>query len=188
METPPSSGPIDSDWNPAWDVSLRRSPQRDLVRIIDQWWHQVHDQAAGRLPRREDFRPEAFPAALPNIWLIDIREEGGEIAYFIRLWGTGCTRTAGIDCTGRRVGTTPPQRLDPEIARKWPTLYRQVMLDRKPLRFTSRLEDQHKNHIRVEVGLYPLADESGAVSMIMCIFDLERPSYDVTDRPSSPDG
>ncbi len=158
-------------WESTIGVDRRDTPSLPLNKLLDGWWQRTM-LSRGALPTRADFLPEAFPKMLPNLWLIDIDVSGADVEYQIRLWGTGCTRAIGIDCTGMKLNENNVELAD-AVLQKWFAIYEGVRRNQQPIHIATSPHDHNKDFIRVANSLYPLGDEAGAVAKIIGVFDYE---------------
>ncbi|WP_420348029.1 PAS domain-containing protein [Pelagibius sp.] len=67
---------------PSWRKSAEKAKSylasAEAITLLEAW---ISLGTSERPPRREDLRPERFPALLPDLWLMDFDAETGQLRY-----------------------------------------------------------------------------------------------------------
>ncbi len=75
------------------------------IRELFDYWQKIHPEAG--LPGRQHFDPLDIPQLLPNIWMIDVKQE--PLRFRFRLVGTEIVKFTGRDSTGLCLGEVYPE-------------------------------------------------------------------------------
>ena len=146
---------IRADISPPEEADL---PQ-DLLEVMDYWNDLRGDRT---IPSLENFKLlELNPRVLPDTILMDVISEPLDFIY--RFWGTGNTKTIGIDCTGKSV------RENHLFGEKVFQEYKQVADTKKPIAIHSLIEKpdgRRSEYWRIRV---PFAGKDGSVVCILSV-------------------
>lgn len=146
----------------ATSVASLNSPS--LIRL-DEYWHQ---QRADRdMPRRADIDPISLKPILPKILLARIEYTPVRVLYTVV--GTQCVATAGFDYTGYYLDELD---MSSEIDTHWPSLYQRILDERRPIFGTCHTALSNGQARPYVAGLYPLSDETGQISHMLCLEDM----------------
>jgi len=129
-----------------------------LRRLLTLW---EEGCARDGLPTRDDFPAEKLMTLGGRVVLIDVEPDPFRLRY--RLIGTEVTRVLGRDSTGRYFD----EIYAPEFYRHQADHFSRVVRDRVALRTHGNMAHSHKPYVAVEAIDLPLADGSGAVTMIL---------------------
>lgn len=104
------------------DVSILDAPRHPGVAMLSGYWD---GKRAGRpMPDRGDIVPSEIVRLLPNIFICEALEGGGDFRF--RIFGTALVDLLGIEMTGRtmtELGAEPSIILNVEAARhRWRSL------------------------------------------------------------------
>ena len=123
------------------------------------YWARLRE--GGRLPGRDDIRPDDFKRLLPTISLIDVQRE--PMDFRLRLAGTGLYGVYGREITGRRLGEV----YNPAAADYWRGELSKVVEDRRPAVGVHSLAWRGAAHISILWLRLPLASNGRDVDMIL---------------------
>ncbi|NNG04180.1 MAG: PAS domain-containing protein [Inquilinus sp.] len=113
------------------------------------------------IPARRDIDPTDFPRLLPNLFLIDVRQEPFALTY--RLVGTNLVAHFGFDATGKDVGGS---FAGPDWSVVEPD-YRAAVFERRPsVHRDDFATANHRRHRYVRL-LLPLAGDGHTVDMLL---------------------
>ena len=129
-----------------------------LHLAIYRYWDRLRD---GRdVPARAALRPEHLRTLLPHLSLIERDGDG----YRYRLCGTAVVEAMGRDLTGTSVGShVTPAAYAAQIC----AVYDRVVAGRVPLFTTGEYQNATRVVHAVTRLLLPMADDAGAVTMIL---------------------
>jgi len=115
----------------------------------------------GKLPGRDDIRPDDFKRLLPTISLIDV--DGEPLDFRLRLAGTGLYGVYGREITGRRLGDV----YNAGAADYWRRELVKVVEERRPAVGVHSLAWRGASHISILWLRLPLASNGKDVDMIL---------------------
>jgi hypothetical protein len=144
-------------WPSRCDVDLAFESQK-LAGLLAIWRLQ-----AGRdpLPRREKLSARILKPYLGSLALFQ-QIQGNPKRYCIRLMGTLLTQTIG-EMQGKYVDEMVP----PDLLPRWHAAFDLILAECRPLRFTSRVDFMHLDHLHAEVLLAPLLDGRYEPSLVL---------------------
>ena len=116
---------------------------------------------SGRLPGRDDIRPDDFKRLLPTISLIDVRRD--PLEFRLRLAGTGLYGVYGREITGR----TLAEVYNANAADYWRRELTKVVEERRPSVGVHSLAWRGAGHISILWLRLPLASNGADVDMIL---------------------
>lgn len=116
---------------------------------------------SGRLPGRDDIRPDDFKRLLPTVSLIDVRNE--PLDFRLRLAGTGLYGVYGREITGRTLGEV----YNTGAADYWRRELTKIVEDRRPAVGVHSLAWRGASHISILWLRLPLATNGRDVDMIL---------------------
>ncbi|MEQ9640094.1 MAG: PAS domain-containing protein [Alphaproteobacteria bacterium] len=126
-----------------------------LGRLLAAWTHMSQD---GQPPAYDELRPEALRFILPDVCLIDVRDDG---SFGFRLVGTGIVDRLRNDPTGE-----PLNVLGPQTAAATAELFAATVSKATPMAATGRLEIGGRDRL-LDALCLPLADEDGSISVLL---------------------
>jgi hypothetical protein len=133
-----------------------------LGREFLAYWH-GKCPAGGGYPTRADIVPEEMVRLLPYVFMVDVvPDRGGGLDFRFRLVGTAIMEIEG-EHTGKLLSSMFPDR--EAYAVLW-RQYDEAAAGKIGVR-RETLSWQGRDHVRYEVILAPLQDESGRVSMLI---------------------
>lgn len=130
-----------------------------------------------RIPARADIKPMEIPKLLPNVILLDVREEPRDFCY--RLIGTGVVHHLAEDITGQWMSKIEHQRPPSRI---WESCEK-VVETRCPYLSSVPYVGPHAEFLYGEDIILPLADESGDVEKLLVFVAYIKKSYGPDDDP-----
>ena len=113
------------------------------------------------MPARGDIDPLDIPALMPQIFIVDVRDDGRDLTY--RLFGTGLVMLFGREITGLHVG----EGLAAHAAEEARSRYRGIVRERLPFFHQARLHEPHNDFTEVERVILPLAPNDVRVDMLI---------------------
>ena len=116
---------------------------------------------SGRLPGRDDIRPDDFKRLLPTVSLIDVARE--PVDFRLRLAGTGLYGVYGREITGRTLGEV----YNTGAADYWRRELTKIVEDRRPAVGVHSLAWRGASHISILWLRLPLATNGRDVDMIL---------------------
>ena len=116
---------------------------------------------SGRLPGRDDIRPDDFKRLLPTVSLIDVAREPVDVR--LRLAGTGLYGVYGREITGRTLGEV----YNTGAADYWRRELTKIVEDRRPAVGVHSLAWRGASHISILWLRLPLATNGRDVDMIL---------------------
>lgn len=116
---------------------------------------------SGRLPGRDDIRPDDFKRLLPTVSLIDVRRE--PLDFRLRLAGTGLYGVYGREITGRTLGEV----YNTGAADYWRRELTKIVEDRRPSVGVHSLAWRGVSHSSILWLRLPLATNGRDVDMIL---------------------
>lgn len=116
---------------------------------------------SGRLPGRDDIRPDDFKRLLPTVSLIDVQRE--PLDFRLRLAGTGLYGVYGREITGRSLGEV----YNTGAADYWRRELTKIVEDRRPAVGVHSLAWRGASHISILWLRLPLATNGRDVDMIL---------------------
>jgi hypothetical protein len=141
--------------------------QSALVRAGLAYW--TDKKAAWPLPARGDFDPLIeVPALVPNMMLKDVRLEPLDFRY--RLIGSRVRYHLRQDLTGQWMTAIPGQSPGNPL---W-THHEQAVVTRAPVFLHPAYVGPHKEFLRIESVILPLATDHETVDMLMIFVDFMR--------------
>lgn len=101
---------------PSWRKSAQKAKNylasAEAITLLDAW---TALGTAERPPRREDLKPEQFPALLPDLWLMEFEAETGQLRY--RLEGEHIRARYDRSLIGRTLEDTIAEEALPRVRR-----------------------------------------------------------------------
>lgn len=123
--------------------------------------------AARALPARADLDPVDMRGFVANVALVESLaggDDSGRPIFRIRLAGTAVEDVFG-HLTGKALGELPEY-----FAARWRDLFQAGVDARVPLRATTRVTLERREHLTAEALLAPLSDDRTSVSMLfVCV-------------------
>jgi hypothetical protein len=119
----------------------------------------------GLIPSRADLVPKHMRKFMAHVGLIEIRAEGDEVDYFIRLAGSEWETIFGA-MSGRILH----EFLPPDIEARWRAAFDPVRRQAKPVRVTTQIAFASKRWLDCEMFIAPLGDHRQSVSMLLMCF------------------
>lgn len=166
--------PIDLAWSLDRRAQLEKWPFRcddgraferhELNELRDIWCSLANGRAA---PSRGDFDARTLKPFLRNITILErVRIDPTTWRYRVRLAGSTIAEIVG-DHTGKFL----EEYLPAEVIPRWTAAYDAGIASPRPLRLVAEFILPRMNYLCGEALLAPLADQGGAVSMIIgCIY------------------
>ena len=131
------------------------------IQALYAYWDR---KRAGRsMPARADIQPVEIAGLMPQIYIVDAAQDGGELTY--RLFGTALVALFGREMTGRPMA----EGLPPEAAEEARARYRTVIRERRPLYHRAQLHEPRNNYTEVERLILPLSPNDIRVDMLIGI-------------------
>ncbi|MEO3430817.1 PAS domain-containing protein [Pelagibius sp. CAU 1746] len=140
------------------------------IRELFDYWLAIHPEAG--LPGRQHLDPMDIPRLLPNIWMLDVKQD--PLCFRFRLVGTEIVRFTGRDATGLCLAEVYPDykateayRVHCACARSGEPAYRR----------SGVLSNPGRRHIEAERLYLPLAENGERVDilLIMTLYTGEPP-------------
>jgi hypothetical protein len=129
------------------------------IRALYAYWDR---KRAGRsMPARADFDPIDIPTLMPQIFIVDVRNDGRDLTY--RLFGTGLVMLFGRELTGQRVG----EGQSVNAANESRARYCAIVRDRLPYFHQARLREPHNDFTDIERLILPLSPNDVRVDMLI---------------------
>ena len=159
---PPASAVEYGEWTD-YRVPDDRSEWHPLVRQFYDYW--LHAAPPGRLPGRQQIRPEQMTPWLTRLWLLDVMHN--PLRFRCRLVGSAMVRSLGRDVTGKWLDETHPQSVGNPSSRE---RFRIVAEQGRPTwRRGPPRWPREADYRTVESCLVPLAGDGIAVDKVMAI-------------------
>lgn len=138
----------------------RKAPMasRKLHDLRDYWMSRRNGKA---MPSRGDIDPTAIPRLLPNITLTDVLYNPLRFRY--RLVGTGIVAMAGRDATGQWLD----QELYGDKLQEMLWGFTRCVERKMPMALRESVLFVDKKWVVVEVLFLPLAEQDGAINMLL---------------------
>lgn len=140
------------------------------IKALFGYWQKIHPEAG--LPGRQHFDPMDIPQLLPNIWMIDVKQE--PLRFRFRLAGTEIVKFTGRDATGLCLSevypeykTTDAYRVHCSCAQTGEPRYRKSCV----------LSHPGRQHVEAERIYLPLAKNGKQVDilLVMTLYEGEPP-------------
>lgn len=130
------------------------------IRALFDYWQKIHPEAG--LPGRQHFDPMDIPQLLPNIWMIDVKQE--PLCFRFRLVGTEIVKFTGRDATGLSLGEVYPEYKTTNAYR----LHCNCVQSGEPAyRKSGVLSNPGREHIEAERIYLPLAENGERVDILL---------------------
>ena len=128
------------------------------TQSLFDYWYSIRGQEI--VPSRLDLRPVAILPLLPNLMILEYREDG---ALVYRLAGTAYAEKLGIDLTGSNLfdQITPHQRVNAKIRFNMVRDYPCGLLVHE------RLRSRHNTSFVAEIIYLPLRDRDGVITQLI---------------------
>ena len=138
--------------------------ERDLT-FRDPINHQAlaywRTKAGGRaMPSRADLDPIEMRGFLANVALVDVLAAEQPPTFRVRVAGTAVEEVFG-HLTGRKLAD-----LGEYFAARWHGLFQSAVDARAPVRITTRVTLERRDHLTAEALVAPLAEDGAAISML----------------------
>jgi hypothetical protein len=152
-------------------VRIERDPasaDHAVLRAVKAYWDDK--RGSRRMPARADIRPAEIKSLLPQVLLADVLSGGDDFRY--RLLGTKLRPYFPQEATGQTMRTA----LSPfgaEAVEAALAVYREVAIERIPLRVTGPGEMFAQHSKFFEVMLMPLGDTDETTEMIFGAFEFD---------------
>jgi len=149
-----------------------------LLRLRE-WWDS--HRRGGSIPKRSALNPEDLRCVLPDLFLVDARQDidTGYRSFPCRLTGTEMDDMLGVNLTGLCVEDFPfPAEKDSIVAE-----FNKAVADARPVYGTHSLDTRDHRHVECDWMLVPLAsEESEQVSWLLGAIEFKC-SYATAPRP-----
>ncbi len=166
---------------PVGDFHFCASPTHPRTTALYEYWSSK--RITDEIPRRSAIDPVEIPNLLPNISIVDI-EQGAELRFKIRLFGTALSELVGEDRTGfyvEDIGDGMISSTRAEAIRRWETTCQRAHDRRKPVFSIGTRSDPYRNHHIIHTCAIPLADISGNdVVQIIGLIEVETKASEPT--------
>jgi hypothetical protein len=135
--------------------NFRRS---ELQALCDLW----RSKAVACIPTRSAFDMRTVGCFARNIMILDREGADGAKRYRFRLFGSTLALVFG-----EHTGHTLDEMVSPELLESWLAFYDTVLSCRHPMRVDTYYRTATEDYVKGEIFAAPLADESGAVRMVL---------------------
>jgi hypothetical protein len=135
--------------------NFRRS---ELQALCGLW----QTKAAAGVPARSAFDMRTLGCFARNIMILEREAADRAQRYRFRLFGS----TLAL-LFGEHTGRTLDEMVSPDLLESWLAFYDTVLSCRHPMRVDTYYRTAPENYIKGEIFAAPLADESGAVRMVL---------------------
>ena len=140
-------------------ASVPQSIRDRVIELGEAYWQ---SKAQGdHLPARADSDPLDIPALLPQVILLDVRRDPWDFRF--RLIGTNVVHHLASDLTGAWMSEiehmSPPSRIYNSCV--------EVASSGKPLRSDTPYVGPHRNYVRAEDIILPLASDGASPDMLL---------------------
>lgn len=112
------------------------------------------------MPARSDLDPIEMRAFVTNVALVDVLAAETPQTFRIRLAGTAVEEVFG-HLTGKKLTELPEY-----FAARWQGLFQAATDARTPVRVTTRVTLERKEHLTAEALLAPLSEDRSSISML----------------------
>lgn len=132
-------------------------------KALAYWQSKLGSRA---MPARADIDPIEMRAFVTNVALVEVLTDASkaEPTFRIRLAGTAVEEVFG-PLTGRLVAELPKYFAD-----RWQHLFMAALTAGAPVRITTDVTLENKDHLTAEAFIAPLADDGSAVSILfVCV-------------------
>jgi len=130
-----------------------------VIELGESYW--ASKCSDGRLPARSDIDPLDIPSLLPQVILLDVRNDSWDFRF--RLIGTNVVHHLSHDLTGKWMSEidhmAPPSRIFNSCV--------EVASSGKPLRSDTPYVGPHQNYVRAEDIILPLASDGATPDMLL---------------------
>jgi hypothetical protein len=142
------------------DLSFKDSVNH---KALAYWQGKLRSRA---MPARADIDPIEMRAFVTNVALVEVRTDGAtaEPVFRIRLAGTAVEEVFG-PLTGRTVAELPKY-----FAGRWQALFMAALTAAAPVRITTDVTLENKDHLTAEALIAPLSEDGAAASILfVCV-------------------
>lgn len=130
------------------------------IRELFDYWQSIHPESG--LPGRRNLDPVDIPQLLPNIWMIDVRQD--PLRFHFRLVGTEIVKFTGRDVTGLSLSEVYPDYENTDAFR----FHRACALGGQPAyRKSGLLSNVGYDHVEAERLYLPLAEDGTTVDILL---------------------
>ena len=144
--------------SPTFELPEAAAPR---IRALYDYWQKIHPEGGG-LPGRRHLDPLDIPRLLPNIWMIDVRQQ--PLRFRFRLVGTEIVKFTGRDSTGMWLDQVYPDYEHTEAF----AAHRECALKAHPVyRKGGVLSNPTRRFIEAERLYLPLADDGRTVDILL---------------------
>lgn len=140
------------------------------IRELFDYWQSIHPESG--LPGRQHLDPMDIPQLLPNVWMIDVKQDPP--CFRFRLVGTEIVKAMGRDVTGLSLGEAYPDYEETDAYR----FHRACALNGQPAyRKGGLLSNRGRDRVEAERLYLPLAKDGTTVDilLIMTLYQGEPP-------------
>jgi len=133
--------------------------RRSELRALCELWQ---SKAAAGVPARSAFDMRTLGCFARNIMILEREGADGAKRYRFRLFGSTLALVFG-----EHTGRTLEEMVSPNLLESWLAFYDTVLTSRQPLRVDTYYQTATADYVKGEILAAPLADESGALRMVL---------------------
>jgi PAS domain-containing protein len=154
--------PADRTDAPVVDFEVIEQPDLPLIKELLAYWERKRGMRLA--PRRADIDPADLRMHLPNIFMVDVLDGGGDFRY--RLIGTAIVAGLGRDSTGKRLSELYHDR--PKVLARLLERFNLVLTQKRPVFTRGQVYWLPDATIRRFVsGAVPLSDDGATVNIVL---------------------
>jgi PAS domain len=154
--------PADRTDAPVVDFEVIEQPDLPLIKELVAYWERKRGMRLA--PRRADVDPVDLRMHLPNIFMVDVLDGGGDFRY--RLIGTAIVAGLGRDSTGKRLSELYHDR--PKVLARLLERFNLVLTQERPVFTRGQVYWLPDATIRRFVsGAVPLSDDGATVNIVL---------------------
>ena len=134
--------------------------------VLDYWRSKC---VGGDIPARTSIDPYEVPSFLPDLYLMNVREDGQDFQY--RLVGTRIEESLGLHFTGLWLAEVQPASILDWLL----PLYRKAVADRCPVFSTGKFHAAGEVRLNARRLFAPLTTDGDRVGQLLCVQRLDYP-------------